>query len=58
MLVEAYTAAKEINDYDQVKELFALTSAPYEEGSAELAAKYYRRAPDAALLAGGTAFMS
>ena len=56
--MEAYTAAKEINDYDQVKELFALTSAPYEEGSAELAAKYYRRAPDAALLAGGTAFMS
>jgi len=58
MLVEAYTAAKERNDFGMVHELFALTVAPYEEGTAEQSDKYYRRAPDAALRAGGTAFMS
>jgi len=58
MLVEAYTAAKERGDFTLTHELFDLTAAPYAEGSDAMAAKYYRRAPDAALNAGGTAFMS
>ena len=58
MLVEAYTAAKEKNDFALTRELFNLTSAPYDEGSDAMHAKYYKRAPDAALSAGGTAFMS
>ena len=31
MLVEAYTAAKEKDDFGLTQELFALTSAPYDE---------------------------
>ena len=41
-----------------LEELFELTRTPYELGSDEMQEKYYRRAPDRALKAGGTAFMS
>ena len=58
MLVKAYTAAKEEDDFSVVKELFELTKTPYDLGSEEMQEKYYRRAPDQALKAGGTAFMS
>ena len=40
-----------------VEELFHLFEHPYDE-QPELEAKYYRRAPDSALMTGGTAFMS
>ena len=69
MLVEAYTRADPGKpsgspfpatggDYGGVRELFELCKDPYGEGSVEMSAKYYRRAPDEALTAGGTAFMS
>ena len=58
MLVEAYSAAKENDDFSVLEELFELTRTPYELGSDEMQEKYYRRAPDRALKAGGTAFMS
>lgn len=69
MLVEAYTKADSgkspVNpfpsasgDYSGVHELFALCKDPYGEGSSDNHKKYYRRAPDEALRAGGTAFMS
>jgi len=56
MLVEAYEAAK-AGDESLVHELFALFERPYDE-QPEMEAKYFRRAPDSALMAGGTAFMS
>jgi len=69
MLVEAYTKADSgkspgnpfpsaSGDYSGVHELFALCNDPYGEGSSENHSKYYRRAPDESLRAGGTAFMS
>jgi uncharacterized protein YdiU (UPF0061 family) len=62
MLVEAYSkadAGKFIpGDYSIVHELFNLSKDPYSEGSPEFQKKYYRRAPDSTLRAGGTAFMS
>mmetsp|Transcript_32756 Transcript_32756/g.79293 ORF Transcript_32756/g.79293 Transcript_32756/m.79293 type:complete len:870 (-) Transcript_32756:471-3080(-) len=68
MLVDAYTKADAgkspgnpfsvAGDYTGVHELFELCKDPYGEGSAELHKKYYRRAPDESLRAGGTAFMS
>lgn len=74
MLVEAYTKAspssiqspmlpflaKSNNPVDEsmIHELYALIQDPYGEGTDEQDAKYYRRAPDEALKAGGTAFMS
>ena len=58
MLVDAYTAAKEKDDFSVLQELFELTRTPYELGSETMQEKYYRRAPDRALKAGGTAFMS
>ena len=68
MLVDAYTKADSrtskgnpfhvSGDYSGVHELFELCKDPYGEGSAENHNKYYRRAPDEALQAGGTAFMS
>ncbi len=45
-------------DYSGVHELFELIKDPYGEGSADDHEKYYRRAPDKSLRAGGTAFMS
>ena len=38
-------------------ELFRLFEHPYDE-QPDMEAKYYKRAPDSALLAAGTAFMS
>lgn len=58
MLVDAYTAAKERDDFSVLEELFELTRTPYELGSETMQEKYYMRAPDRALKAGGTAFMS
>ena len=45
-------------DYSGVHELFELIKDPYSEGTSENHKKYYRRAPDESLKAGGTAFMS
>ncbi|KAH8092341.1 hypothetical protein JL720_5310 [Aureococcus anophagefferens] len=56
MLVEAYEAAKR-GDFSVAHELHGLVKAPYDEHDG-LAAKYYRRAPDAALTKPGTAFMT
>ena len=56
MLVEAYEAAKR-GDFSVAHELHGLVKAPYAEHDG-LAAKYYRRAPDAALTKPGTAFMT
>lgn len=69
MLVDAYSKADpgkspgnpfpaKGGDYSGVHELFDLCKDPYAEGSAEQHRKYYRRAPDESLRAGGTAFMS
>ena len=62
MLVEAYSkadAGKFISgDYSTINELFDLCKDPYGEGTPENHKKYYRRAPDETLRAGGTAFMS
>ena len=55
MRVEAYEAAKR-GDFSGAHELHGLVKAPYAEHDG-LAAKYYRRAPDAALTKPGTAFM-
>jgi len=73
MLVDAYSKAapssiratifpmaikSEEGDESMVHELFELVQNPYDEGTEEQDEKYYRRAPDDALKAGGTAFMS
>ena len=73
MLVEAYSKASPTNiqspmlpfmpksnevDESMIHELFSLIQDPYGEGTEEQDEKYYRRAPDEALKAGGTAFMS
>jgi Uncharacterized conserved protein len=73
MLVEAYTKASPSSiqspifpvsiksgqaDETMVHELFELIKHPYDEGTDDQSNKYYRRAPDSALKAGGTAFMS
>ena len=55
MLVEAYSKA---GDYSDVHELLGLIKDSYGEGSADDHEKYYRRAPDESLRAGGTAFLS
>jgi uncharacterized protein YdiU (UPF0061 family) len=57
MLVEAYEAAKLSGDFTVCEALQRLTSRPYEEGSPEESAKYFRPAP-AAFRDAGTAFMS
>lgn len=73
MLVEAYSKASPssvssspifMNNSNQetddsvIHELYQLIQNPYDEGTEEQATKYYRRAPDEATIAGGTAFMS
>jgi len=74
MLVEAYSKASpssneptifglnrnnnNVNDESMIHELFELIQNPYDEGSDKQDEKYYRRAPDTAAVAGGTAFMS
>lgn len=56
-LVEAYNRAARGDEY-MVKELLELVEYPYDEGSEDQIKNYYRRAPDEALSAGGTAYMS
>ena len=56
-LVEAYGKAANGDEY-MIKELLDLIEHPYDEGTEEQSSKYYRRSPDEALKAGGTAFMS
>ena len=68
MLVDAYLKADSgktpgsplpvTSDYSGVHELYSLIKEPYSEGTEEQSKKYYRRAPDESLTAGGTAFMS
>ena len=57
MLVEAYQRAAR-GDETELHALHELTLHPYEEGTATEQEDYYRRAPEEALQAGGTAFMS
>ena len=57
ILVEGYSAAAR-GDFSMITELHDLCKHPYEEGTSEQVAKYYRRAPDASIAKGGTAFMS
>ena len=56
-LVETYGKAAN-GDESMIKELLDLVEHPYDEGTDEQSSKYYRRSPDEALKAGGTAFMS
>ena len=58
MLVEAYQKATHDNDESELLTLYNLIQHPYDEGTSHESKKYYRRAPDDALVAGGTAFMS
>jgi uncharacterized protein YdiU (UPF0061 family) len=57
MLVDAYSSAAK-RDEAELFSLNDLLQRPYDEGSSFEEDKYYRRAPEAALKAGGTAFMS
>jgi len=57
MLKKAYDNAAK-GDYAEMKNLYALTKSPYEEGTSQQESQYYRRTPAEAYLAGGTAFMS
>ena len=57
MLVEAYQRAARGDEAD-LHALHELIQHPYEEGTATEQERYYRQAPEEALLAGGTAFMS
>jgi uncharacterized protein YdiU (UPF0061 family) len=70
LLVEAYTKAyptrssifasnrNESKDDSKIFELFDLMQNPYDEGREDQDREFFRRAPDSALIAGGTAFMS
>jgi serine/tyrosine/threonine adenylyltransferase len=57
MLVRAYQDAA-VHQEREMMDLHELIKRPYGEGTAAETARYYRRAPDEALLTGGTAFMS
>ena len=57
MLVDAYNAAS-VNDESALQEMYELIQKPYDEGSVEQSKLYFKRAPESALTAGGTAFMS
>jgi uncharacterized protein YdiU (UPF0061 family) len=57
MMVNAYTAAAN-GDESELHNLFELIQSPYDEGTLEQQTKYYRRTPDEAYMAAGTAFMS
>jgi serine/tyrosine/threonine adenylyltransferase len=57
MLVDAYSKA-ESGDDSILKELFELVKHPYDEGTPQETASYYRRAPENSHVRGGTAFMS
>jgi serine/tyrosine/threonine adenylyltransferase len=57
MLVDAYQRAAR-GDEREVNALHQLIQRPYDEGTTTQTNRYYRRAPDEALVAAGTAFMS
>jgi len=57
MLVSAYNNAAN-GEEGELHDLFALIQKPYDEGTPDQEAKYYRRTPAEFHLAGGTAFMS
>jgi uncharacterized protein YdiU (UPF0061 family) len=57
MLVEAYSDAAKGQE-DTSRDMYELIQHPYDEGSTQESERYYRRAPDSVLLAGGTVFMS
>lgn len=57
MLVNAYSQAAKGEECD-LRDLFALIQNPYDEGTPDQSEKFYRRTPEEAYLAGGTAFMS
>lgn len=57
MLVDAYQGAAQ-GDERKIRELQELTQSPYAEGTSVQSKRFYRRTPDSALTAGGTAFMS
>ena len=57
MLVNAYQKASD-NDESELLALYSLIQRPYDEGNPDEIERYYRRAPEEALLTGGTAFMS
>lgn len=57
MLVDAYSTAGD-EEYTILEELYKLIQDPYGEGTKEEIQAYYRRAPESAIGAGGTAFMS
>ena len=58
MLVEAYQKATNESDESELLALYNLIQHPYDEGTTVETSQYYRRAPDDALIQGGTAFMS
>ena len=57
MLVQAYPGAAK-GELAELHALNDLIQHPYDEGTPTEIARYYRRAPEEALTAGGTAFMS
>jgi serine/tyrosine/threonine adenylyltransferase len=57
MLVDAYTGAQR-GEEAELFNLHSLIQRPYDEGSEYETSRYYRRASDESLAAGGTAFMS
>jgi len=57
ILVEAYSTAAN-GDFSMTQMLHDLCKHPYEEGTAENSALYYRRVPETSIAKGGTAFMS
>ena len=57
MLVEAYSDAAN-GEEKTLRDMYELIQHPYDEGSPHESERYYRRAPDEVLHAGGTAFMS
>ena len=58
MLVKAYEDATSQRNYDEIHALFDLIQNPYEDGTPDQQEKYYRRTPQEADMAAGTAFMS
>lgn len=57
MLVDAYSCAAK-GDESKLHHLFELVQHPYDEGTPEQIAAFYRRTPEAVSMKGGTAFMS
>jgi uncharacterized protein YdiU (UPF0061 family) len=57
MMVDAYSSAQR-GEEAELLSLYSLIQRPYDEGSDHESSRFYRRAPDEALDAGGSAFMS